>query len=381
MKLCKFVFLLFLFPYIACAQEADLVSSLNETDSKTANPQTVKEKDKENTKKGLSFFDFSFLKKTTFDTPTQENTNEESKKETTLEKMIRLADNGSVDAQLSLGYMYLYGQDGVTNDFAKAFHYYKMAAAQDNPIALNNLGSLYFSGIGTDINYKKAAELFLKATQLGNDNAAVNLAFIYLSAESNHQQHQDAIVLFTNAAKAGNNTAKFMLGYAYYTGFIVEQNYHKAIVLIRDAAKAQFDIAQYLLGIMYKNGQGITKNYGNAVKYLKQAAIQGNIPALMELAEIYALGEIYPKNEYFAHIYFNIASVYDAPNASTKRDEIEGKLKIEMLLKAQAQAEQFREKPSEITSFIRTTYGADVREYIDENLDKQQKVNDETTPE
>ncbi len=59
-----------------------------------------------------------------------------------------------------------------------------MAAAQGDNIAINNLGSLYFSGIGTEKNFTKAAQLFEQAAQLGNTEAAVNLAFIYLTKNS-----------------------------------------------------------------------------------------------------------------------------------------------------------------------------------------------------
>jgi TPR repeat protein len=144
--------------------------------------------------------------------------------------------------------------------------------------------------------------------------------------------------------------------------------------LIKDAAKYKFDIAQYMLGIMYRNGEGITKNYGNAVKYLWLAVNQGNVPAMMDLGTIYAEGVIYPQNYFMAHVLFNIASVYDAPNAETYRDEIEEYLKIENLLQAQTKAETFSEQPSELTLYIRKTYGNDVRVYIDEIIKKRKKV-------
>ena len=51
--------------------------------------------------------------------------------------MTRFAEEGDVEAQMNLGYMYLYGNNGVEQDFDKAFKYYDMAAAQNNPIALN----------------------------------------------------------------------------------------------------------------------------------------------------------------------------------------------------------------------------------------------------
>ena len=264
--------------------------------------------------------------------------------------------------------MDLYGENGVTSDYAKAFKYYEMAAAQNDKIALNNLGSLYFNGIGTEVNYVKAAELFAQAAKLGSDDAAVNLAFIYLSGNKQSQNQQEAIELFRQAANAGNNTARFMLGYAYYKGFQVQQDYYKAVELMKISSDAKFDEAQYVLALMYINGQGIAKNYGNAVKYLTASAAQGNVSALMQLADILTEGTMYPRNLVRAHIMYNIASVLGAPDAAQKRDNLEQKIKLEELLPAQTAAEKFKPKPSELTSYIRQTFGNNIRRYIDENM-------------
>ena len=380
MKKITYATLLLLLSSTCFAQSIDLVSEIapNEEFERQIGTQDEEVDDKGT----FSFLNFSFIKKHLNFSSVDEEGNEvlddlsdpnKPRKETPLERMTRLADNGKLDAQLNLGYMYLYGQDGVKTDYKKAFHYYELAANQNNPIALNNLGSLYFNGIGTQVNYQKAAELFYRAAQQGIDDAAVNLAFIYLSSDNNDNQHSDAINMFKDAAEAGNNTAKFMLGYAYYTGFIVEQDYHKAVELIKDAANAKFDVAQYLLAVMYQNGQGIAKNYGNAVKNYRLAVSQGNVSAMMELGEIFAQGRTYPKNDYMAHILFNIASVYNAEGADVKRDEVELNIKIEQLLEAQTTAENYTEKPSELTTYIRQTYGKDVRIYIDENLKKQHR--------
>ena len=108
----------------------------------------------------------------------------ESEKESKLspEELCRKADAGDVNAQLDAGYMYLYGVDGEKVDYGKALHYYTLAAQQKNAAALNNLGSLYFNGLGTPVNYKKAIQYFDEATQLGSNDAAVNLAIIYMGS-------------------------------------------------------------------------------------------------------------------------------------------------------------------------------------------------------
>lgn len=361
------------------AQTMDLAGNL---DSSTAEEISVQEDEKKvaDDRGIFSFLNFSFIKKPLFqsenktdDKSPADTADDQVVAETPLQKMIRQAESGNVEAQLSLGYMYLYGENGVESDFPKAFHYYEMAAAQNDKIALNNLGSLYFNGIGTPTDYFKAAQLFAKAAQNGSDDAAVNLAFIYLSGTNQNKQLEEAVNLFKQAAEAGNNTAKFMLGYAYYTGFQVPQDYYKAVSLMREASAAQFDEAQYMLGLMYMKGHGIAKNYGNAMKYFREAFNQGNVSATMILGDILTQGVMYPKNLIQAHIYYNIASVYGAPHAAERRDALESSLKIEDLLPAQSQAESFKPQPSELTAYIRQTFGGNIRRYIDENNTKRVK--------
>lgn len=372
--------------YTVYAQEIDLVSEIVENNALESDQKNQTKPVKIETQadekvaddRGIfSFLNFSFIKKP-FSSLSDEEDNQTSAsdqttaepvvKETPLQRKIRKAAAGSLQDQLNLGYMYLYGENGVEANYEEAFKYYEMAAAQKDPIALNNLGSLYFNGIGTAQNYAKAIELFALAAENGSDDAAVNLAFIYLSGNSKNKMLKEAVELFTQAAQHGNNTAKFMLGYAYYKGFQVEQNFHKAIELIKESAAAKFDEGEYVLALMYLNGQGIAQNYGNAVKYMKNAAFQGNLQATVHLANILTEGVVYPRNLIQAHILYNIAAIYNTPQAAQKRDAIKDKLKIEELLNAQSEAENFKANPSELTTYTRQTFGNNVRRYIDENI-------------
>lgn len=334
--------------------------------SATPDKEEIKAQNNSEDKGIFSFMDLSFLKKEGPKLTAEPN----ERKDSFVRRLTRQAEEGNVDAQLTLGYMYLYGESGVDKDYEKAFQYYNMAANQNDSIAINNVGSLYFSGIGTEKSLSKAAQMFEKASSLGNTEAAVNLSFIYLTKDSALNNPRAAIELLKTASEAGNPTAKFLLGYAYFKGFVVEQNYKKAIALIREAANAEYDDAEYMLGYMYLNGLGITKNYGNAVKYFNLAFNQGNVDAMMELGNILAAGTMYTQDVYHAHILFNIASVHGISSAVEKRDFLEKKLKIEEVLQAQAEAENFKEKPSELTLYIQQTFGKNIRHYIDENLSK-----------
>lgn len=295
----------------------------------------------------------------------------DGKEETFLERSTRQAKEGKIEDQMNLAYMYLYGTNGVQQDLAKAFEYYQMAAEQNNPIALNNLGSLYFNGIGTNVDVKKAVALFTKAAELGNDNAATNLAFIYLKGGvKDPARNKIAMDLFKKAANSGNNVAKFMLGYAYYLGFVYEQNYDQAFKLIKSAAEnnSNLDEAQIVLADMYIKGTGTVQNYMKGIASFRSAVNQGNSEAFMKLADIYAKGKITPQNLIMAHSLYNVASVMEEPGAAEKRDEIGKKLKLEMLLQAQANAQNFKEAPSELTLYVRRTFGFNIRSYIDMNI-------------
>lgn len=294
----------------------------------------------------------------------------EAQQTETLEDKKAKAQNGDIEAMLDLGYMYLYGTNGVETNYKQAFTYYKMAADKQNPVALNNLGSLYFNGIGTKRNYQMALKLFEEAANLGSDDAAINLAIIYLGTDAkfrNVDYLKKAIDLLKQASEK-NDTGKYLLGYAYYKGFIVERDYNRAFQLIKAAADAQYDEAQFILSDFYLEGRGTPKNYNRAIQYLRMSVAQGNSDAIMRLADILSTGKYYTADISNAYVLYNIASVMGIKRATERRDFLEKKLKIDELLNVQTEAEIYKEEPSELTQFIRQTFGNSLKVYIDSNL-------------
>lgn len=313
---------------------------------------------------------FGFIKKF-FDKDTQEET-PDGPKETFLEKSTRLAEEGDLESQMNLAYMYLYGTNDVEVDYAKSAYYYQMAAKQNNPIALNNLGSLYFNGIGVEKNIPQALALFREAAELGNENAAVNLAFIYLTGGKKDATRNRHAVELLQKAQDKSNIAKFMLGYAYYRGFVVPQNYEQAFQLIHAAATgdSRIDEAQLVLARLYRYGLGTVQNYQKAIEAYRSAAMQGNMEAIMTLAKVYAKGQICPQNLAMSHALFNIAAARSVPEAAKLRDKLveEANMNLEILTQAQNIAQEYQASASELTNYIRQTYGTNVRSYIDNNM-------------
>lgn len=376
----KFVFYL-LFPALISAQshaqEVGLLDdemalttdgSQNFSDSSSA----VAEEQKTEEQAKSSWFGFITQPLSKFFADDEDITVSENKEtETPFEKSVRQANEGNLEDQMNLAYMYLYGTNGVKQDFKEAFKYYELAAKQKDPIALNNLGSLYFNGIGTERDIKKALVLFESASALGNDNASLNLAFIYLTGGTkNEERNTKAMELFQKAADEGNKIAQFMVGYAYYKGFVLPQDYQKAFQSVRAAAidDAKIDEAQMILSDMYAKGEGITQNYQKSIAALRNAAGQGNMDAIVKLAKHYDTGDICPKTPVLAHAFYNIAAAQNIPGTAKKRDEIGEKLNSEMITAAQQNAANFKAAPSELTSYIRQTYGKNLRYYIDTNM-------------
>ncbi len=349
-----FIFMLLLGAAPAHAGEEAVVSLFEDAPEAVATKPAAEEQED-----GL----FSFLN---FKLPENVLSNKADKKKhpATIEDTIKLADKGNLEAQLLLGYSYLYGENGLQPDYDKAFEYYGKAALQNDATGLNNLGSLYYSGTGVARNPAKAAILFAKAADLGNAEAAVNIGFMHISGNGAKQDKAAALNYFEKAAATDSPAAKFMIGYAYYTGVGRPLNYVKAAPLIKSAADAGLDEAQLILADIYIYGKGFPQNYNNAVKYLRLSASQGNTAAMMQLADILVEGEKYNKDIDFAHVLYNLAAVRGVTGAPAKRQAVESKMKINDILQAQTQAENFVEKPSAFTSYIRQTFGTNIRSFI-----------------
>jgi len=283
--------------------------------------------------------------------------------ENSLQVLTQKAENGDLQAQLKLGYAYLYGSDKLPSDYEKAFHFYQLAANQNDITGLNNLGTLYYNGLGISRNISKAIELFTKSAKLGNNEAATNLAFIYISGNDTEKNIPLGIKYFQQAA-TDNILAKYMIGYAHYQGVHLPLDYIKAAPMIKSAADAGFDEAQILLANIYIKGQGYPQNYANAVKYLSYAVSQGNIQAMLQLADIYSGAIKYPTNIISAHVLYNLAYVRGIKEAQTRIEELQAHMSIEQIMQAQQEASQYQEKPSQLTNYIHQTFGNNVHSLL-----------------
>ena len=96
-----------------------------------------------------------------------------------------LAEQGHVEAQVRLGFMYERGE-GVPQDDGEAVHWYRLAAEQGHAGAQSNLGTMYEYGRGVPQDYEKAVRWYRQAAEQGSAMGQHNLGGMYARGTSHH---------------------------------------------------------------------------------------------------------------------------------------------------------------------------------------------------
>lgn len=94
-----------------------------------------------------------------------------------IDQLAKAAQSGQAAAQFFLGNRYKAGQ-GVKQDQAQAFAWFKKAADQGVPSAQLNIGQMYANGVGVKQDLKTAKNYLMQAAKLGDNRASYNLAVL-----------------------------------------------------------------------------------------------------------------------------------------------------------------------------------------------------------
>jgi len=119
----------------------------------------------------------------------------------------RLARQGDVRAQTSLGLMYARGY-GVPKDLAQAHRWWNFAAVQNDPGAQYNLGLTYVQGEGVEIDHERAARWFREAARRGHVQAQYNLGLLLHEGKGVKRDPQQAYYWVKVAALQGDELAQ-----------------------------------------------------------------------------------------------------------------------------------------------------------------------------
>lgn len=108
----------------------------------------------------------------------------------------KAANQGNENAQMSLAFLYVNDEEGLSQDLHLAFNWFKKAAEQDNPEAQERAGMLYAFGLGTEQNYFNAVEWFTKAAEQGRPFSQFSLGMLYLEGKGVRQSNESALHWF-----------------------------------------------------------------------------------------------------------------------------------------------------------------------------------------
>ncbi len=225
------------------------------------------------------------------------------------------AEQGSVEAQASLGEMYAAGE-GVPPDAVEAIRWWRLAAEQGHAEAQVTLGHRYDTGEDVAQDAAEAAKWYRLAAEQGHAEAQVTLGVMYEMGRGVARDAGEAVGWYQRAAEQGDVSAQARLADMFAEGRGVPRDEAAAGVWYRRAAAWWFRLAaergwaaaQATLGEMYAAGEGVPQDDLQAMRWYRRAAEQGSVAAQARLADMFAEGRGVPRDQVQAHTWFNLAA-------------------------------------------------------------------------
>src|SRR3989344_2123337 len=134
------------------------------------------------------------------------------------QELLKGAIAGNMKDQNEIGKFYLNLNSRTEQDLTEAFKWFKKAADQNYPNAINNIGIMFDNGWSVQENRNDAKKWYLKAANLGLHIAQYNLAFIIFNDATKPEDFAEAMKWFHLSAKNGNDSAAYKLGQIYEDG-------------------------------------------------------------------------------------------------------------------------------------------------------------------
>ena len=182
------------------------------------------------------------------------------------------------------------------------------AAENGNMEAQGDLGFMYQLGFGVAIDISTALKWYLKAAEQGNSSSMESVAQIYSGQSKNSENFKDskkAEEWFKKAEKATVDKSEF--DYEAYYSFLLDEGRNKeAFEVMKRGAKngrmlSLLDLANtYYWGEDYWLGDfGVSQDFLKAGEWFEKAADAGAAEAMMRMAEfcLYAQGNVQEDND------------------------------------------------------------------------------------
>jgi len=216
------------------------------------------------------------------------STTGEIKGENNFQKLTALhkeAENGSHDAQIKLA---VYLMNFSLPQYDKAAFYWATKAAKNTSIeSMFLLGTCYFEGIGTPINYEKAFAILMPLAEQNHHLAQFKVAQLYFEGHGAEKNIVEAKKWLMAAVQAGVEEAKNWAPVLFKVGYS-DEDLPSNIEWINYAAEQGDPQALYYKGISHLYAKsGFIQDTALGMALLQLSAQKNNLEAQRELGNIY----------------------------------------------------------------------------------------------
>lgn len=194
-------------------------------------------------------------------------------------------------ALYQLGFYYEYGIDEVDRDYFKAVNFYEKAANYGHLESQFNLSALLMRDNTPVYDAKKSVYWLEQAAKQDNGEAQYSLAMLLeKKAISDPKLTEQSFAWLTKAAQNGHRASEYILGIKYLHGEGVKIDRQQAFNWFQKAAQQGDAAAQFNTGLMYEQGTGVAQDIKLAIEWYNKAADQGEAGAQFNLGNKYLFG-------------------------------------------------------------------------------------------
>jgi TPR repeat protein len=122
--------------------------------------------------------------------------------------------------------------------------------------------------------------------QQGHVEAAKLVGSIYFWGQGTVIDYPRAMAAYKVGAEGGDASSQHQVGMMYCMGLGVDVDYAQALLWIEKAAAQDLPTAVYQLGTMYGQGHGVTPSFRRAREYYKRAIELGNSDVVKEMQDL-----------------------------------------------------------------------------------------------
>ncbi len=196
------------------------------------------------------------------------------------------------EAAVILANVYRNGFPGIAKDPAQARKWYARAIEVGHLPAAKVLGDLYYFGIDTPRDVKKAAGYYRQAAKYDYAPAQVALAqILYQGEDGVGRDREAALQWFRAAARHDHPDALYALARAYDLGEGVKADPQAALGFYKDAALNGSAAAKAAMGTYFYEGKLVPKDDAAARHWFEAAAAGSDADGMVNLAAMMVRGE------------------------------------------------------------------------------------------